>query len=74
MHKFHTEIPYIFLKKPSVGPWYMKSYASMGQSLLEFLQEMKAQDGPQNPSWTNIPLISIGKNRGKTENPEDVWI
>ena len=52
----------------------MKSYASMGQSLLEFLQEMKAQDGPQNPSWTNIPLISIGKNRGKTENPEDVWI
>ena len=74
MQKFHTEIPYIFLKKPSVGPRYMKSYASMGQSLLEFLQEMKAQDGPQNPSWTNIPLISIGKNRGKTENPEDVWI
>ncbi|CAL1163345.1 unnamed protein product [Cladocopium goreaui] len=24
--------------------WYMKSYASMGQSLLEFLQEMKAQE------------------------------
>ena len=52
---------------PHLTPWprYMKSYASMGQSLLEFLQEMKAQDG-RLVRLTNPLILGNGKTMGQS--------